>query len=377
MLTIANASASQMQLGLDSNRVGGLAPQIGQDERSMIHVPFTTISHRRNKVKELYEEWYSDVWVPGKDPSEKRRRERRKFYRRVTGGSVVGLPTYRAEELYIAAMYFSYRSPGFNVEENQIVIPQADLMNLMRWHRKGDNYELLERSLKQLVAVRISTNALFSNTELQFLENLDFGILQSYGRTSVERQAGEVYLRWNQDLLGFYQQGRFKPLDVEVFFSLPTPTAKRLYRWADSNLYGCDDGVFEIDVLRLAKARLGIGANKKYASEVRPALERALDEVAKTGMFSYDIVESSSVSGSGKKVRFTVDPSFGPSAKLPSGPSNDLSTLEMEALQREALQRMDSFNRARLLEGGTEAKSASKLLDQIMREILQERRGTA
>ena len=248
----------------------------------------------------------------------------------------------------------------------------------------------------QLEHVRIKTNALFSYSRQGYLSELSFGILQSWGKMSDSGvgQRAKLYVKWNQDLLRFYDDARFKQLNVAQFFSLKSSTSKRLYRWVDSSLFGQDH--LEIDVFRLAHVRIGISESRRYVSQIMETLAPALDEVAALGIYTWELLDSQT--DSGKKIRFTaVKPSRPKRKNVPDpnqiellppevedrgpGPeerfkmaSEGLTDEQVAEAHEEAIGKLDSLNLRRYNSDGGPSHSSQMIVYDMMAQILNEKR---
>ena len=258
----------------------------GRDELNLIELAFTTLGRARSR-KTLKTEW------KGKD----HKGRTRKFYKTVTGSDEFGLPEYASEELLIALFHKASRD---DFEARSVTAVPYELLQLMGWGTDGRAYERLKRALDQLAGVYITTNALwnpesgtFSKAGFHILDNYEFVEDADSGRT-------RLTVAWNERLFTIFQQSRFKRLDTSFFYDLPSPVAKRLYRWLDKHLR--QTGHAEIDVLHLAHVKLEISHSKKYISQVMQVLEPALDELTERGYCSWAIADSQT--DSGKKLVF-------------------------------------------------------------------------
>ena len=258
----------------------------GRDELSLIELAFTTLGRTRTR-KTLKTEWV------GRDHRGKRKR----FTKVVTGSDEYGLPEYQSEELMIALFHRASRS---DFEERRVSATPLELLRLMKWGTSGRSYLRLQRALDQLAGVYIKTNALW-NEEAGTYSAAGFHIIESY-EISADATTGRKRLEvvWNEKLFALFQQQRFKRLDTAFFYSLPSPVAKRLYRWLDKHLH--QNGHAEIDVLHLAHVKLEVSRTKRYVSQVMQVLEPALIELNNRRYCNWHLVESKTESG--KKLVF-------------------------------------------------------------------------
>ncbi|GAB5550145.1 MAG: hypothetical protein SangKO_099050 [Sandaracinaceae bacterium] len=258
----------------------------GRDELNLIELAFTTLGRSRSR-KTLKTEW------SGKD----HKGRTRKFYKTVTGSDEFGLPEYASEELLIALFHKASRD---DFEARSVTAVPYELLQLMGWGTDGRAYERLKRALDQLAGVYITTNALW-NSESGTFSKAGFHILDNYEFVE-DADSGRTHLTvaWNERLFTIFQQSRFKRLDTRFFYDLPSPVAKRLYRWLDKHLRA--DGHAEIDVLHLAHVKLEISHSKRYISQVMQVMEPALNELTERGYCTWSLDDSKTESG--KKLVF-------------------------------------------------------------------------
>ena len=262
------------------------ADPYGRDELNLIELAFTTLGRSRSR-KTLKTEW------KGKD----HKGRTRNFYKTVTGSDEFGLPEYASEELLIALFHKASRD---DFEARAVSAVPYELLQLMGWGTDGRAYERLKRALDQLAGVYITTNALW-NAESGTFSKAGFHILDNYEFVE-DAASGRTHLTvaWNERLFTIFQQSRFKRLDTRFFYDLPSPVAKRLYRWLDKHLRA--DGHAEIDVLHLAHVKLEVSHSKKYISQVMQVMEPALDELTQRGYCTWALTDSKT--DSGKKLVF-------------------------------------------------------------------------
>ena len=258
----------------------------GRDELNLIELAFTTLGRSRSR-KTLKTEW------KGKD----HKGRTRKFYKTVTGSDEFGLPEYASEELLIALFHKASRD---DFEARAVSAVPYELLQLMGWGTDGRAYERLKRALDQLAGVYITTNALW-NPESGTFSKAGFHILDNYEFVE-DADSGRTHLTvsWNERLFTIFQQSRFKRLDTGFFYDLPSPVAKRLYRWLDKHLR--QNGHAEIDVLHLAHVKLEVSHSKRYISQVMQVMEPALNELTQRGYCTWALADSQT--DSGKKLVF-------------------------------------------------------------------------
>lgn len=354
---------------------------MGQDERSIVKLPFTTLGKRAKSGRpdELRASWMGK----GADGSEKR------LHKIVSANTKHGLPQYAAEQVYVALLGVTCRK-SFSSRHLEVI--PGDLIRTMQWVKNGKSYERLRRSLHQLASVYIETNALW-NDQNKGYDEASFGILDGWrwekGKGEKRRgvRSDVLTVTWNERLFNhFGSKARFKILDLQTYYALSSPLAQRLYRWVDEAIY--PQGSIQIDLRHLAHNRLEISRNRRYKSKIMESLTPALEELSDEGIFEWTVKESSTTE-SGWKIIFygqKEKEGGGPAAAGGSAPGGNvgdvqayldgLSSAEREELIQFALSRLHSVNRRAFQEKGKDAIGAWELVKEAIRDILQEQKHT-
>jgi hypothetical protein len=368
------------------DELGELADGFGRDERSLAKLPFTVLGKRdaRKSGKAIRTEW------DGRDG----RGRPVTLFKEVTWNAKYGLPDFPAEEVYIGLLYYLVRE---GLGDRTIRVVPYQLLKLMKWGTDGRAYARLRKSLNQLMGVQIETNALWDDEAKDYVEAglgiIDDWVIRKGGSAPLfgedEGDGRTLEINWNERVFEHFRKGRLKVLNVDQFYSLSSPLAKRLYRLVDEALY--QTGRAEFDVLHLAHTRLEMSRSYKYPSSVMQSLKPALEELEREKVCRWLLTDSKTPSK--KKIVFTAFPKSdkpreGRSAapgqpnppELVSQEDHELDrtlaglrAAEREALEAEALGRLDQYNRRAYLERGESAIGAWQLLRDKMREVLSER----
>jgi len=125
-------------------------------------------------------------------------------------------------------------------------------------------------------------NAFWDNEKKSYV-TAGFTLIQGYhiyeeipGRKT-ERDQPNSWIMWSDQLYRSFKSGYLKFLDTDLFFSLQTPLARRLYRHLDRQ-FGEEDQL-TTDLFSLAHEHLGLSRNFRYTSEIVRKLEPALSEL--------------------------------------------------------------------------------------------------
>jgi plasmid replication initiation protein len=262
--------------------------RIGRDEMNLAEFPFSVLSKLAPPGLQTLQ--FYDVITTQEGVSIERRWT-------VTGSEHFGLPTATDEEVYIALMEVT-KEHGF--ESRTVPITRYDLIRRMGWRPDGRSYDRLELSLDRLKAVTIKAeNAFWDNAARRYV-TVAFGIIDNYvlidGRQGrAARAAGfrHSFITWNEVIFNSFRAGNLKMLDTDLYFSLRSPIARRLYRYLDKKRYG-DRPVFQIGVAKLAFEHLGM-SRSYYPSQLRRKLDPAHRELIARGYLAkveYGVTQS-------------------------------------------------------------------------------------
>ena len=234
-----------------------------------------------------------------------------KFYIKVEAPKSKGLPTNLAGDVLVALMKQTADN-GFS--EAQIRTSRYELIKIMRWHNNGSYYHRLENVLSQFAHMTVATNALWDPKRQHYYRG-EFNVLDSWEleETPSDDPKAPLLVRWGKKTLDIFKRGYMKHLNTDVYYDLPNPTTKRIYRWLDKHLSLYP--VVEIDVLRFAHKILGYGVSYRYPSKVIGKLAPKFDTLQKRGFCLWEAQESGS--DSGKKFVFTRVTDYLPAAALP------------------------------------------------------------
>ncbi len=201
----------------------------------------------------------------------------------VTASEKYGLPTATDEEVYIALMEVT-KEHGFR--SRTVPITRYDLIRRMGWKPDGRSYKRLELSLDRLKGVTIKAENAFWDNEAKRYITIAFGIIDNYVLVDQRRERRGIEeiqssITWNQVIFNSFRAGNIKLLDTELYFSLRSPIAKRLYRYLDKKRYSAGR-VFQIGLAKLAFEHLGL-SRSYYPSQLRRKLDPAHRELIARG----------------------------------------------------------------------------------------------
>ncbi len=202
----------------------------------------------------------------------------------ITGADKFGLPTATDDDVVLGLIRLTM-DRGFR--ERKIYFTRYELLRILRWSTEGRSYGRLTKSLDRLSGVRIrATNSFFDNSSKAY-QTCNFGIIDAY-EINDERANGEKrgegtksFFIWSEALFDSFRSGFIKKLDMDLYLSLRSAVARRLYRFLDKHFYY--RATIERPLLVLAYEKLGLSRNYTYLSQVKQQIEPACEELVEKG----------------------------------------------------------------------------------------------
>ncbi|MES2463307.1 MAG: replication initiator protein A [Armatimonadota bacterium] len=241
----------------------------GKDEMNLAEFPFAVLAKRvaaGQKTIEVIQEGRDALGRP----------VRQEWL--VTGSEHFGLPVATDDDTYVALMKL-LRDNQFR--ERTVRFTVSQLLRTMRSNTGKRDYERVAASLDRLTGVLLrSKNAFWDHAKRSYVTEA-FHLLDSYRLATggSGRELSEV--TFSPFLFGSIQAGYVKNLDVDFYFLLSTPLARRLYRLLDKHRYRAQ--VYDISLERLARK---LPLQDKYESQIRRRLDPVFAELAERGFLA-------------------------------------------------------------------------------------------
>src|SRR5262245_22647316 len=191
-----------------------------------------------------------------------------------------GLPTPADEHVILALLWVAKHSTNF-VDPVVHYCP-SQLFDIMHWAPNGRSYERLRGVLRRLKSLNIRyENAWWDAAGRSYEEELATGVISSYKiarQVSGPKKAGATPLSWVSWTPQFHESlknGNIKRLNLELFFSLRTPTAQRMYRFLDMRFY--NHPRLSLDLIEFACDHVGLTESDNVAILKRRQLPAILE----------------------------------------------------------------------------------------------------
>src|SRR5262249_33434172 len=254
----------------------------------------------------------------------------------LTSSARDGLPTPADEHVILALLYVAKHSHNFR--EPTVHFAPGQLFEIMGWSPNGRSYRRLRGVLRRLKSLNIRyENAWWDAAGRAYEEEVATGIIAAY---RIARQVSgprrddaelQSWVTWTPQFHDSLQKGNIKRLDLELFFSLRSPTAQRMYRFLDKRFYNtprvsldlvefaCGHvGLTESDNVAVLKRRLAPAvAELEAIGFLRPADGEARYQKVKPGVWRVCFEK-----GNGEAL-----PSSGPGASATGSPAPSLTHL--------------------------------------------------
>jgi hypothetical protein len=230
----------------------------GRDEMNLADFPISVLQ-RQQPSDENGQKLDTIVYESSRHDSATRQR----VTQRVTlqSSSRDGLPTPADEHVILALLFVAKHSNDFR--ESTVNFAPGQLFEIMGWSPNGRSYQRLRGVLRRLKALNIRyENAWWDAAGRQYEEEVATGIIAAYRiarqvsgpRTDATELLSSV--TWTPQFHDSLQKGNLKRLDLELFFSLRSPAAQRMYRFLDKRFYNTPK--LSLDLIEFACGHVGL-----------------------------------------------------------------------------------------------------------------------
>jgi len=224
----------------------------GRDELNLAEFPIALLSSRPNPTQKTVQ-FEDRIWDKQAD-----RHVTRKLT--IAASDLYGLPTTLDDEVILGLIQLTRQN---DFQHKRVFFSRYKLIRLLGWRNEGKSYARLETSLKRWLGVTFyyenawwdKRASAWVNESFHLLERVS--ILAAGQRTS--RNTSEMALSsfmWNDVVFRSFRAGNLKRVDMELFRSLGSPIAKRLYRFLDKRFY--HKNTWEFNLKELACEHVGL-----------------------------------------------------------------------------------------------------------------------
>lgn len=202
---------------------------------------------------------------------DKRRQMPRKLA--ISGSDLYGLPTAMDDDVLLACIQLT--DPN-KLTSGEVYFSRYELLQLLRWDDSTRNYRRVSQSLMRWAGLTIYSKRAFYDHLRKSWVNRAFSVFDDvriYERELTEEVTGPRTSRlvWSDFFFNNFQAGYLRKLDWDLYHSLQSPVAKRLYRFLDKRFYR--PGRVEVDLRELAERKVRLSTKNKLADHRRELLK--------------------------------------------------------------------------------------------------------
>jgi Replication initiator protein A len=206
----------------------------------------------------------------------------------ITGSDRYGLPTAIDDEILVALIQLT--KLGNNFTNRRLSFTRYELIKLLGWGDRGENYDRIEESLNRWMGVTLYYDKAWWDKDSKSWIDAKFHILESIflvdqdtkrrRKASGQQELMLSWFSWNEVVFRSFQAENLKRLDVDTYFSLKSSVAKRMYRFLDKRFY--HKPRWEFDLKEFAHEHIGLSRNYT-PPKIKEKVQPALDELATIG----------------------------------------------------------------------------------------------
>ena len=251
----------------------------GRDEMNLADFPLAALTRAQKADGEQKRERL-EFTSSRFDPVARRRVQQKVT---LTSTAAEGLPTPADEHVILGLLHLAKHHDDFATPT--VPFYPAQLFKMIGWEPNGRSYTRLRQVLRRLKAVTLRyENAWWDAEGRAYEEEMATSIISAYkiGRQTAGPRKAEPcsWITWGPQFYDSLRKGNLKRLDLEVFFSLQTPTAQRMYRFLDKRFYRSAELSF--DLLEFACGHIGL-TDPGNVALIKRRLQPALSELERIG----------------------------------------------------------------------------------------------
>jgi hypothetical protein len=235
--------------------------QVGRDEMNLCEFPITLLTdYPPEGVKMLvFEDRHGKLTVVGSED--------------------LGLPTALDSDVIVGLIQLTKLQNNFT--DPTVEFTRYELLQLLGWEDKGQNYRRLKESLHRWVGVTLRYDGCWWDNRRKRRVSASFHILDEVVLPDEDDPGIVSSFTWGKKFFKSCRDGNLKRLDLDAYFSLKSAISKQLYRFLDKRFYLQPNWTF--DLRELAHERVGMSRN--YAPwKIKQKLQPALEELEKVGL---------------------------------------------------------------------------------------------
>ena len=192
-----------------------------------------------------------------------------------------GLPAAQDDEVMVGLLQLTYLA-GW---PKRICFTRYQLCKLLRWSVGGASYRRIYRALHRFSTTTYNYRYGWRDKANQeWVPSLVFSYIQSLKIHEADRptKSGLCEVTWSDDFHRSLKSGNLKGLDFNLFVSLKSSIAKRLFRFLDKR-FGLGIPRYSCDLHTLAFEKVGVSRSYGDAAQIKRLLLPAIRELERVG----------------------------------------------------------------------------------------------
>lgn len=196
----------------------------------------------------------------------------------ISGSDSYGLPTAKDEDVLLACIQLSRAG---DCQGGPTRFTRYQLLKLLHWPNEGKYYQRLSTTLQRWRGVTIYTNRASYDGASKTWINAKFGVFDDLHVQERKSRTGKLmpsssWFVWSEAMLSQIQSRQMRRLDLELYFRLLAPVAKRLYRILAQRFHEVDEVKFDLHELAFQRIRMTGAYN---IAQIKRALANGIHEL--------------------------------------------------------------------------------------------------
>lgn len=262
----------------------------GKDEMNLAVLPIAKLGRLDDRTTIEYYGTFSD------------KEGQKEMVWKVRGADGLGLPNELGERVLVALLYIGAQN---DFAERRMEFSLYQILRILGLKEGSRNYRAVENAIAQLAGILItSENAWLQKGKDGKLRrsrvSKGFHLIDDYTLWNLEEtDERKSYITWGELVWKSIKAGYIKQLDIDFYYSLKNPLARRLYRFLDKITNYKPAKPYTIDIFALAN-KLGM-VPQEYPSTVKKIIKNAAQELVDRGwLAAFEFIQA----GDFHRVRF-------------------------------------------------------------------------
>lgn len=164
----------------------------------------------------------------------------------VSPSSKFGLPTALDEEVLLGLLQLTAKG---EFSSRTVSFSRYELLEELGWSQQTSSYKRVDEALKKWLGVTLYYDNAWWDKEAKSWVSEAFHVIESVTLIDKERRgkgAKRSSFTWNENVYRSFEAGYLKKIDFELFKSLESHVAKRIYRFLDKRFFHKDSWSFDL-----------------------------------------------------------------------------------------------------------------------------------